>query len=284
MNYVLEVNGLKKAYKQKQVLQDVTFNVYEGCISGFIGVNGVGKTTTIKMLLGLVKPDAGDIKIFGMDLKQNQRKIKERIGIVFDNGYLYDDLTIKDMAKIISSAYKSWDQKVFQDYMDRFSLNQKEYIKNLSKGMRMKCALAYALSHHADLLIMDEPTSGLDPQVRRQILQIIQEFVEEEGKSVFFSTHITNDLERCVDDIIMLQEGRVLFQEEKDRLLESHAFVKGNKNWLDQENQSLFIELNQKGFHFEGLTNQKEKVKKRMPQALFEKPNIEEIMIAYSKK
>lgn len=284
MNYVLEVNGLKKAYKQKQVLQDVTFNVYEGCISGFIGVNGVGKTTTIKMLLGLVKPDAGEIKIFGMDLKQNQRKIKERIGIVFDNGYLYDDLTIKDMAKIISSAYKSWDQKVFQDYMDRFSLNQKEYIKNLSKGMRMKCALAYALSHHADLLIMDEPTSGLDPQVRRQILQIIQEFVEEEGKSVFFSTHITNDLERCVDDVIMLQEGRVLFQEEKDRLLESHAFVKGNKNWLDQENESLFIELNQKGFHFEGLTNQKEKVKKRMPQALFEKPNIEEIMIAYSKK
>lgn len=284
MNYVLEVNGLKKAYKQKQVLQDVTFNVYEGCISGFIGVNGVGKTTTIKMLLGLVKPDAGEIKIFGMDLKQNQRKIKERIGIVFDNGYLYDDLTIKDMAKIISSAYKSWDQKVFQDYMDRFSLNQKEYIKNLSKGMRMKCALAYALSHHADLLIMDEPTSGLDPQVRRQILQIIQEFVEEEGKSVFFSTHITNDLERCVDDVIMLQEGKVLFQEEKDRLLESHAFVKGNKNWLDQENESLFIELNQKGFHFEGLTNQKEKVKKRMPQALFEKPNIEEIMIAYSKK
>ena len=284
MNYVLEVNGLKKVYKQKQVLQDVTFNVYEGCISGFIGVNGVGKTTTIKMLLGLVKPDAGDIKIFGMDLKQNQRKIKERIGIVFDNGYLYDDLTIKDMAKIISSAYKSWDQKVFQDYMDRFSLNQKEYIKNLSKGMRMKCALAYALSHHADLLIMDEPTSGLDPQVRRQILQIIQEFVEEEGKSVFFSTHITNDLERCVDDVIMLQEGRVLFQEEKDRLLESHAFVKGNKNWLDQENESLFIELNQKGFHFEGLTNQKEKVKERMPQALFEKPNIEEIMIAYSKK
>ena len=276
MDYVLEVNGLKKAYKQKQVLQDVSFQVYEGCISGFIGVNGVGKTTTIKMLLGLVKPDAGDIKIFGMDLKQNQRKIKERIGIVFDNGYLYDDLTIKDMAKIISSAYKSWDQKVFQDYI--------EYIKNLSKGMRMKCALAYALSHHADLLIMDEPTSGLDPQVRRQMLQIIQEFVEEEGKSVFFSTHITNDLERCVDDVIMLQEGRVLFQEEKDRLLESHAFVKGNKNWLDQENESLFIELNQKGFHFEGLTNQKEKVKKRMPQALFEKPNIEEIMIAYSKK
>ena len=284
MDYVLEVNGLKKAYKQKQVLQDVSFQVYEGCISGFIGVNGVGKTTTIKMLLGLVKPDAGDIKIFGMDLKQNQMKIKERIGIVFDNGYLYDDLTIKDMAKIISSAYKSWDQKVFQDYIERFSLNQKEYIKNLSKGMRMKCALAYALSHHADLLIMDEPTSGLDPQVRRQMLQMIQEFVEEEGKSVFFSTHITNDLERCVDDVIMLQEGRVLFQEEKDRLLESHAFVKGNKNWLDQENESLFIELNQKGFHFEGLTNQKEKVKKRMPQALFEKPNIEEIMIAYSKK
>lgn len=284
MDYVLEVNGLKKAYKQKQVLQDVTFNVYEGCIFGFIGVNGVGKTTTIKMLLGLVKPDAGDIKIFGMDLKQNQRKIKERIGIVFDNGYLYDDLTIKDMAKIISSAYKSWDQKVFQDYMERFSLNQKEYIKNLSKGMRMKCALAYALSHHADLLIMDEPTSGLDPQIRRQILQMIQEFVEEEGKSVFFSTHITNDLERCVDDVIMLQEGKVLFQEEKERLLESHAFVKGNKNWLNQENESLFIELNQKGFHFEGLTNEKEKVKKRMPQALFEKPNIEEIMIAYSKK
>lgn len=282
MNYVLEVNNLTKTYGKKQILNQVQFQIYEGCITGFIGINGAGKTTTIKSLLGLIKPEQGEIKIFGMDLKEHEKEIKERIGVVFDNGYLYDDLSILDMKRILASAYKNWDEGKFQNFMERFSLNTKEKICNLSKGMRMKCALAYALSHHADLLIMDEPTSGLDPRVRKQLLDILKEFVEEEGKSVFFSTHITNDLDKVADEIVMIHEGKILFQEEKDSLLDKHALVKGDKKWLDQNTRGFFLNLEEKGFHFEGITDHRKQIRELMPEAVIEKPNMEDIMLAYS--
>lgn len=282
MNYVLEVNNLTKTYGKKQILNQVQFQIYEGCITGFIGINGAGKTTTIKSLLGLIKPEQGEIKIFGMDLKEHEKEIKERIGVVFDNGYLYDDLSILDMKRILASAYKDWDEGKFQNFMERFSLNTKEKIRNLSKGMRMKCALAYALSHHADLLIMDEPTSGLDPRVRKQLLDILKEFVEEEGKSVFFSTHITNDLDKVADEIVMIHEGKILFQEEKDSLLDKHALVKGDKKWLDQNTRGFFLNLEEKGFHFEGITDHRKQIRELMPEAVIEKPNMEDIMLAYS--
>lgn len=282
MESMLEINGLKKSYKGKKVLNDVNFNVMEGCVTGFIGINGAGKTTTIKSVLGLSFPDAGEIKIFGKTLKENEKEIKDRIGIVFDNGYLYEDLSINEMKKIISSAYSRWDNTVFLSYLDRFSLDKKQKIKTLSKGMKIKYALSLALSHHADLLIMDEPTSGLDPKVRKQLLEIIKEFVAEDGKAVFFSTHITNDLEKTADQVIMLHQGKILFEEDKDVLLENHALVKGDKCLLTEENRRLFISLQEKGFGFEGLTNNKSNIKKYMKDIIMEKPLIEDIMVAYA--
>ena len=174
MNDILTVSGLNKSYGDFS-LKDVTFSLPEGCITGFIGVNGAGKTTTLRTLLGLTNKLSGKIQFFGLDMDKNEREIKDRIGIVLDGGGFYEELSLGEMKGIISSAYTSWSEQDFKRYMDMFSLDSKQKINSLSKGMRMKYALALALSHNAELLIMDEPTSGLDPLVRGQLLKILTE-------------------------------------------------------------------------------------------------------------
>ena len=227
MENILEVKGLNKSY-QHFSLQDVSFSLPEGCITGFIGINGAGKTSTLKSILGLTPKISGDIRLFGLNMDTNEKEIKERIGIVLDDGGFYDELSLSEMKNIVASAYKSWDNKVFQSYLERFTLNPKQKIGTLSKGMRMKYALALALSHKAELLIMDEPTSGLDPLIRSQLLDILKEFMEYGGRGVFFSTHITSDLDKIADMLIMIDNGKIVFQEEKDILLDSYRIVKGD--------------------------------------------------------
>lgn len=285
MDYVIEINGLKKSYtKGSQILKGIDFKIEKGIVAGFIGMNGAGKTTTIKLMLDLIKKDAGQIKLFGKDLKENEKEIKNRIGIVFDQGYLYEDLKLSDMKKIFAGAYSNWDEAHYKKYINQFQLDEKQRIKQLSKGMKMKFSLALALSHHADLLIMDEPTSGLDPKVRNEFIDMIRTFMKEEGKTVFFSTHITTDLDKIADRIIMLNHGEVILNKEKDVLLEEHALVKGEKQMLNDNNRTQFISLSERGFSFEGLTNQKVKLKREMEHALFEKPTIEDVMIAYMER
>lgn len=185
MNAVLEVNKLNKTYDSFS-LKDVTFSLNKDCITGFIGTNGSGKTTTIKAILGLILKDSGKINFLGKDMDKNERKSKNKIGIVLDEGYFYDELTLKEMKNVIAPSYTDWDEAVFLSYIKQFNLNLGQKISTLSKGMRMKFAVALALSHHADLLIMDEPTSGLDPLVRSELMNIFLDFMKEPGKSVFF--------------------------------------------------------------------------------------------------
>lgn len=285
MNYALEISGLEKSYvKGKKVLRGIDFKIEEGLVTGFIGMNGAGKTTTIKTILGLITPQAGEIKLFGMPLKGNEKEIKNRIGIVFDNGYLYEDLKLSDMKQIFAGAYTKWDEETYKKYMKKFELDEKQKVKELSKGMKMKYSLALALSHHADLLIMDEPTSGLDPKVRMEFLEIIREFISEEGKTVFFSTHITTDLDKVADRIIMLNEGDVVLNEDKDTLIDEHALVKGDKAMLTEQNRKWFVSLMERGFSFEGLTNHSDRVKREMNKAVCERPTIEDIMVAYMER
>lgn len=285
MDYALEINGLEKSYaKGHRVLKGIDLKIEQGTVTGFVGVNGAGKTTTIKLILGLIQKDKGEIKLFGKELKKDEKEIKNRIGIVFDQGYLYEDLKLSDMKKIFAASYKNWDENNYKKYITRFKLNEKQKIKELSKGMKMKFSLALALSHHADLLIMDEPTSGLDPKVRLEFLDMIREFMSEEGKTVFFSTHITTDLDKIADRIIMLSQGETILDEEKDMLLERHALVKGEKALLTPENRKKFVSLEERGFSFEGLTNQKVNLKKELAHAVYEKPTIEDIMVAYMER
>lgn len=280
MNKILEVNGLKKDFDTFS-LQNVSFSLQEGCITGFIGINGAGKTTTIKSILGLMLKDAGSIKLFGKEIDKNEQELKNHIGFVLDEGYFYEDMTMKEVKRVIAPAYSNWDESVFESYIERFKLQLNQKISTLSKGMRMKFAITLALSHHADLLIMDEPTSGLDPLVRSELMDILLEFMKKDGKSVFFSTHITSDLDKVADVLILIDNGKILLVEEKDILLDTHGFVKGDKKMINIHTRKLFLTLNETDYGFEGVTNKKTAVREQMNGVIIERPTIEKIMLAY---
>ena len=280
MNNILEITKLSKSYKDFQ-LKDISFSLSTDCIVGFIGVNGAGKTTTIKTILGLGGKTSGSIKVFGKEISQSEQKFKDRIGVVLDGDCFYDHLSMLEMKNIIAPAYSKWSEKDFNEYMARFSLNPKQKIATLSKGMRMKFAVALALSHDADLLIMDEPTSGLDPLIRSQLLEIMTDYMKKGEKSIFFSTHITSDLDKVADILILIDKGKIIFQHDKDMLIETHRVIKGDSRELTDDVKKLFLNLQITDFGFVGITNKVLEVKNSIKDILIEKPTMEDIMLAY---
>ncbi len=280
MDTVLDVTGLNKSYDSFS-LKDVSFSLPEGCITGFIGINGAGKTTTLRSILGLARGVTGNVRFFGMDMGKNEKQIKDRIGVVLDSGGFYEDLSLDEMKRILAPAYSSWCEQDYQSYLERFSLNPKEKIKNLSRGMKVKYALALALSHKAELLIMDEPTSGLDPLSRIQLLNVLRDYMEQGGKGVLFSTHITSDLDKIADMLIMINEGRIVFQEEKDQLMDRYRIIKGSKGDLNENIRSLFLSIHETDFGFAGMTSHISQIQKRLPNILVERPTVEDIMLSY---
>lgn len=281
MNDLLTVNNLTKTY-DRFALQNLSFSLPEGCITGFIGANGAGKTTTLRTILDLIHKDSGDVRIFGLDMATDARDIKDRIGVVLDDGGFYDELSLSEMKRVIAPAYSRWSNEDFQRWLKRFRLEPAQKIETLSRGMRMKFALALALSHGAELLIMDEPTSGLDPRVRQDLLRILSEFMADGGKGVFFSTHITSDLDKIADYLIMIDDGRILFQEDKDTLLDTHRILKGDSAALTADTRPLFLSLEETAYGFTGLTRAPEALD-AFPDALVERPTVEDIMLAYMK-
>lgn len=283
MDSVLEIKGLRKEYKEF-TLKDISFNVPRGFIMGFIGPNGAGKSTTIKLIMNLIKKDAGEIKIFGKDNLKYEKEVKEDIGFVYDENHFYEDLTVHQTGKVISAFYKNWDNDIFNNYLKKFNLSKGKKIKELSKGMKMKFALAIALSHKAKLIIMDEPTSGLDPVFRSEILDILYSLIQDEDMSIFFSTHITTDLEKIADYITFINQGEIVFSEEKDCILDKYAIVKGSKDLLDADTKKSFISIRENAYGFEALTDQREKIKNVFKdKVVIEKASLEEIMV-YSVK
>lgn len=280
MENILEVSGLNKAYADFS-LSNISFSLPEGCITGFIGVNGAGKTTVIRSILGLAKFDSGNIKIFGKDINSNIKEMRERVGIVLDDSGFYEEFTMAEMKGIVAPAYKNWQEQDYKKYMEQFELNPKQKISTLSKGMKMKYALALALSHKAELLIMDEPTSGLDPLIRSQLLKILVDYMKRDGRAVFFSTHITSDLDQIADMLVLIDHGHILFQQKKEVLMDNHRVVKGSGQLLNTENRKLFLTINSTDSGFIGLTDKTEQVAKIMPDAVLERPTIEAIMLGH---
>lgn len=281
MNDLLTVNNLTKTY-DRFALQNLSFSLPEGCITGFIGANGAGKTTTLRAILDLIHKDSGEVRIFDLDMATDARAIKDRIGVVLDDGGFYDELSLSEMKRIIAPAYSHWSDEDFQRWLDHFRLDPHQKIATLSRGMRMKFALALAMSHGAELLIMDEPTSGLDPKIRRQLLRTLSTFMENGGKGVFFSTHITSDLDKIADFLVMIDDGQIIFQEDKDTLLDSHRILKGDSAALTADTRPLFLSLEETAYGFTGLTRAPEALD-AFPDALVERPTVEDIMLAYMK-
>ena len=208
-------------------LQEVSFSLPRGAILGLVGENGAGKSTLIRLLMGAAKADGGSMTVLGIDNQSPDfAAVKEDIGVVLDEAYFPEVLNAKQVGKIMALTYRNWEQSLFEGYLKRFALPQDKLFKDYSRGMRMKLAIAVALSHKPKLLVLDEATSGLDPMVRDEILDIFNEFTREEDHSILLSSHIVSDLEKICDYIAFLHRGKLVLFEEKDRLLEEYAIVR----------------------------------------------------------
>lgn len=224
----LEIKNLSKAYKGFK-LDNISLTLPKGCIMGLIGENGAGKTTTIKLILDTIKRDNGIIKVLGEDNLINFKERKEDIGVVLDQAYFPESFTVKQVNLVMKNTNKRWNQDLFFMYVQKLSLPQDKAFKDFSRGMKMKLAISVALSHEAKLLILDEATSGLDPIARDEILNILYDFTRQDDHSILISSHIVSDLEKLCDYIAFIHKGKLLFCEEKDKLLEKYGLLKCNK-------------------------------------------------------
>lgn len=274
MTPILQIDSLCKSYEDFS-LNNISFILPQGCIMGLVGQNGAGKSTTLKAILGLVRPDSGSVKLFGQELRENEGQIKEQIGVVFDSMNLPEMLRGKDVGKVLGPLYQSWDQTAFNGYLERFSLPKNKLLKDYSRGMKMKVAIAAALSHGAKLLLLDEATGGLDPIVRDEILDILLEFMQDPTHGILFSSHITGDLEKIADYVTFIHEGQVRFSQPKDELLDSYAVVKCSPQQLASIDPAALISVRSHQYGTEALVR-RDAV---WADAVAERPTIEDMML-----
>ncbi|CAM3500522.1 ABC transporter ATP-binding protein [Marinicrinis lubricantis] len=283
MENVIEFNHVHKSFRNFQ-LTDLSLTVKKGFISGFIGGNGAGKSTIIKLMMNLLQPDSGSISMFGLNYSEHEKEIKQRIGFVYDENVFYEQLTLAEMKRMIKPAYRNWDDDVFQHYVQTFELPLHQKFKTLSKGMSMKASLAIALSHHAELIIMDEPTSGLDPMIRRELLDILRQLIQNGEVTIIFSTHITTDLDHIADYITFIHQGEHMFTKTLYQIEEDYAIVKGGLELLDRETEQEFVAIRKSKHGFEALTANKSRVEQIFgDMVLLERASLEDIMF-YTKK
>ena len=281
----LSIQNLCKTYDGFS-LKNVSFDVPQGSIMGFIGQNGAGKTTTIKAILNIIKKDSGSIEIFGLDHINEEKKIKENIAAVFDEIPFPEDFHAKNINKIMRGIYRQWNEKTFYEYLERFGIPEKKKISKLSKGMKMKLQIATALSHNAKFLIMDEATTGLDPVVRNEILDIFFDYIQDEEHTILMSSHITSDLERIADSITLIDNGEILLSGYKDDLLEQHAILKCSKNTYQMIDKQDIISEKITAFGVEALVHDKKSCIKKYQDngVIFDSASLEDIMLFYVKR
>lgn len=280
---VIEIKNATKDFGDFK-LDNISFEVPEGSVCGFIGQNGAGKTTTIKLILDVLNVDAGEIFVFGQTIKDDSAKLREDIGVVFDEMGFHEFMTGKDINIMMKNIYKNWDEKVFFDYLKRFSLPTKKPCGSFSRGMRMKLQIAVALSHNAKLLIMDEPTSGLDPIVRNEMLQIFREYVLEEDHTILLSSHITGDLEKLADEVVFINGGKIVLAGNKDDIIEKHGLLKCKKDDLKDISESLIVYAQSGTYSVEVLVNDRKACAKLYPEMIIEQASLEDIMLFYVNK
>lgn len=257
-------------------IQDLSFALPSGTICGLVGENGAGKSTTIRLIMGALAADGGTISVLGTDNKApGFLQVKEDVGIVLDEAYFPEVLNAKQVGAVMADTYARWDMGVYQGYLDRFSLPSKKQFKDFSRGMKMKLAIAVALSHSPRLLILDEATSGLDPIVRDEILEIFSEFTRQEDHSILMSSHIVSDLEKLCDYIAFLHQGKLVFMEEKDRLLEEYGVVACGRQQLESLPEDAVCGVESSAYATRALVR-RELIS---PSLAVERASIEDIML-----
>lgn len=280
----IEINGLTKKLGDFKLDID-NFEIEKGVITGFVGKNGAGKSTTINLIMNFLRKDSGSIKIFDREYTGKELEIREKIGYIGDKSGFMKESKLKDIKNSISSFYKNWDEELYNNLIKKFELDESKVYKDCSKGQRRKFDIIMAISHRPEILIMDEPTSNLDPVVRDEFIEIIQNIMEKYEMTVFYSTHITSDLENVCDSIAFIEDGKIFLKGYRDDIIDSHKIVKGRLELLDNETRKYFISINENKFGFEGLTNDYESVFELMgEEATYSRAKIEDLLKFYIRR
>ncbi|MCM1221692.1 MAG: ABC transporter ATP-binding protein [Lachnospiraceae bacterium] len=279
MENILELQGISKAFpKSNFTLDKLSFSLPYGAILGFVGENGAGKTTTIGCILNTVKKDSGVVKLFGREMQDNDTDIREKIGVVYDGDNFPGFWTAKQLSEVMSGIYTQWDNALFQKYLEDFHL-PKQKIKDYSRGMTMKLAIAAALSHHPQLLILDEATSGLDPVMRDEMLDVFLEFVQEESHSILLSSHITSDLEKVADYITFIHNGRLIMTVSKNDLAYNYAVMRCKESQILALDPNDIIAYRKRDFQIDVLVSNGKEAQRKYKNSVIDHVSVDEIML-----
>lgn len=271
---MLKIEGLKKNYGTFAL--DCSMEVAPGCVTGLIGQNGAGKSTTFKAVLGLIARDGGNVRVMGKDVSKLEPKEKRDLGVVLSDSGFSGYLTVRDVAAILQSMYDKFDKGFFQEQAQEFGLPDKKKIKEFSTGMKAKLKVLAAISHDARLLILDEPTAGLDVVAREELLEMLREFMERDGeRSILISSHISGDLEGLCDDVYMIHEGKIILHEDTDVLLDEYALLKVDESQYAALDKQYILRCRKESYGYSCLTNQKRYYMENYPKLAVEKGSID---------
>ncbi len=280
MENILELQQICKSFpKSNFILDKLSFSLPYGAILGFVGENGAGKTTTIGCILNTVRKDSGMVKLFGKEMRDIDTDIREKIGVVYDGDNFPGFWTAKQLSQVMEGIYTQWDNALFQKYLEDFHLPVKQKIKNYSRGMTMKLAIAVALSHHPQLLILDEATSGLDPIMRDEMLDVFLEFVQEESHSILLSSHITSDLEKIADYITFIHNGKLIMTASKNDLVYNYAVMRCKESQFLALDPGDIIAYRKRDFQIDVLVNNGKEAQRKYKGSVVDHVSVDEIML-----
>lgn len=254
MENVIELKGLRKEYGTFS-LDVPSFEIPRGHIVGLIGPNGSGKTTLIRILMNMIRQDAGDARVFGLDPGSGEVEIKNRTGYVGEEQYYYENRKVSWTGRFVSGFFENWDQAAFDSLLERFGIDSRKRIRELSRGMKVKLSIAIAMSHSPEFLLLDEPTSGLDPVVRREVLERLMEFRGEEQRTIFISSHITDDIMRIADRVAFIVDGRIAIDAEKDDIVSNWKRIHFRKGSIPAEIESSLLAMKDLSLGSSGVTS-----------------------------
>ena len=279
---MIEIRNVSKSFDKNKAVDNVSVAIKDNTVFGLIGTNGAGKSTVLRMLAGILEPDEGEIAVDGLPVYDNV-EAKRLIYFIADEPYFFANATAVDMQKYLKSVYPNFSTEDFYAYLDNFGLEKSRKINTFSKGMKMKLSIICAMAHRPKLLIWDEATTGLDPVVRDEVLDLFLEFIQDEDCSIFFSSHITSDIQKIADYVILIHQGKIIFEEQKDNLVYNYGVAKCGKEKFALLSSDDYIIHRTTNMSVECLVRDKEAFKKKYKNIIVDNATLEDIMLFYIK-
>ncbi|HIY30063.1 MAG TPA: ABC transporter ATP-binding protein [Candidatus Mediterraneibacter avicola] len=274
---MLEIKGLVKDYGDFRL--NCSMKVGKGCITGLVGQNGAGKSTTFKAALGLISCDSGEVSILGKPSSELTARDRQKMGVALNNSGFSGYLRVKDIVPVLRAMYPEFDEGKFKNICRKFSVPENKMIKDFSTGMKAKLKVIVAVTHNAEFLLLDEPTSGLDVVTRRDVMDLLREYMEEnEDRSILISSHISTDLEGLCDDIYMIHNGQIVLHEDTDVLLNNYALIKADREQFARLDKEHILKVRREHYGYDCLTNQKQYYRENYPDVVVERGNLDEVI------